>query len=181
MTAFVKPMLTSALAVGCLAVAGGAQQPPRPAPPAPPAAPSQHAFPWVAGEQGGVTVLQATPGQPPAVARTFSNGMLSLSGPGDRFFAFAGSADDVKAQQLTKKLVEAKSDEEKDKLRGDIKAALEKAFAERQKRHEDQIKQLEDQVKKLKKIVSDRQEAKGEIIADRMKQLEKDAKGLGWQ
>lgn len=98
-----------------------------------------------------------------------------------RVFGFMGSQEDVKAQQLTKKLVEAKSDEEKDKLRGEVKAALEKAFAERQKRHEDQIKQLEDQVKKLKKIVSERQENKGEIIADRMKQLEKDAKGLGWQ
>ncbi|MFO0848854.1 MAG: hypothetical protein U0871_09915 [Gemmataceae bacterium] len=181
MTAFVKPMLTSALAVGCLAVAGGAQQP---TPPAPPAAPALPAFAPVAG-QGGVAVIQTVPGQP-ATVRNVQGNALTLA-PGSwsaneaRVFGFMGSADDVKAQQLTKKLVEAKTDEAKEKLRDEIKAALEKAFAERQKRHEDQIKQLEEQVKKLKKIVSERQENKGEIIADRMKQLEKDAKGLGWQ
>ena len=82
--------------------------------------------------------------------------------------------------QLAKELANAKSDTEKEKLHDKLVEALNKAFDERQTRQEQEIKALEAQVKKLKEMVSKRQEAKKDIIADRVKQLEREAKGLGW-
>jgi hypothetical protein len=182
MTAFVKPMLMSALGVSCLAIAGTAQMPTPFAPPPPP-----ESVVGLVGQPAPVAVARPTP---PATVRVlgdqggtyrFAPGTAAWSGNEARvLFGFAASAEDAKAAELTRKLLAAKSDDEKDKLRDQIKAALDKAFSERQKAHEEQIKGLEEQLKKLKKMVSDRQDAKAEIIADRMKQLEKDAKGLGW-
>jgi len=87
---------------------------------------------------------------------------------------------DTHAVQLAKQIVEAKTDAEKDKLKDKLKETLNKQFDDRQKRHEKELEALEAQVKKLKEMVSKRQENKKEIIEERTKQLEREAKGLGW-
>jgi hypothetical protein len=84
------------------------------------------------------------------------------------------------ANELARKLREAKTDAEKDKLKARLTETLEKQFDLRQKRHTTEIENLEAQVKKLKELVQKRQEARRDIISKRMDQLQREAEGLGW-
>jgi hypothetical protein len=163
MTAFVKPSLFAGLCVGCLALSGGAQtSAPVPTPPAPVSPP---------------IVLQATP----AVAGQGTFAPLATTVQNDRvFYAYGFGAADGEALKLARQIQDAKSDEAKEKLRDKMKDVLDKAFEDRQKRHEKEIENLESQVKKLKEMVSKRKENKREIIDERVKQLTRDAAGLGW-
>lgn len=161
MKSFVKSALFSALGVGCLAIGSGAQTPA----PQPPALPAQPA-PAIFGQ--GTTAF--APGAYTGRFTTTENGTTVW---------YAGSHDH-ETMALAKQLAGAKTDSEKEKLHDKLIEALNKAFDERQDRQEKEIKALEAQVKKLKEMVSKRQEAKKEIIADRVKQLEREAKGLGW-
>ena len=87
---------------------------------------------------------------------------------------------DAEAIRLTRQLTDAKTDADKDKLKEKLKDLLVKQFDERQKRHEKELEALEAQVKKLKEMVNKRQDNKREIIDERIKQLQRDAQGLGW-
>ena len=84
------------------------------------------------------------------------------------------------AEQLAQQLAAAKSDSDRDKIKGQLSETLEKQFDERQKRHEQEIKALEAQVKQLKDLVDKRQENRREIIGARLNQIVKEAQGLGW-
>ncbi len=161
MTSFVKPVLFAGLCVGCLALGGGAQTPAPPTAPAPPTP--------------AVVVGSVGQGEFP-----FTD--ITLPGvPGGRvWYAHGFGAADAEALKLARQLAEAKSDAEKEKLRDKMKEVLDKAFEERQKRHEKEIEQLEAQVKRLKEMVAKRKEAKREIIEERIKQLQREAAGLGW-
>jgi hypothetical protein len=163
MIALVKPSLFAGLCVGCLALNGGAQ-PPVPAPPAPPVTVIQ-ATPSVAGQGGSYRVA-------PLAATAGSDGRT--------FYAYGFGAADAESLKLARQINDAKTDEDKEKLRGKLEDILDKAFAERQKRHEKEIEALEAQVKKLKAMVDKRGKNKREIIDERVKQLERDAAGLGW-
>ncbi len=81
---------------------------------------------------------------------------------------------------LAQQLAAAKSDSDREKLKGQLAEVLEKQFDQRQKRHEEEIKQLEAQIKKLKDLVDKRQENRREIIASRLDQIVKESQGLGW-
>ena len=169
MTAFVKPLMLSVFAAGSLALAGGQQEAPQP--PQPPAGPG---LPGMGG-RGGTAVGRSGPGGEGG----------GFFGPGG-LFGEAGLApmrpfgDDPWLRKAAKELAEASRDDVRDKLRGQIKEALAKAFDERQKGQEKQVEELEKQVKRLKETVGKRKEAKADIIADRLTALEKEAKGLGW-
>jgi hypothetical protein len=166
MTAFVKPLMVCGFAVGSLAVAGGQQFPD---PPQPPAAPTPPSLPATAGRPALMTTADG-------VVYAQGGGFGGSFGRG----GFSPFGDDPRTKELVKKLVDAKDDEVKEKLRGELKTALAKAFDDRLKNQEKQVEELEKQLKKLKEMVGKRKEAKAEIIADRMTALEKDAKGLGW-
>lgn len=84
------------------------------------------------------------------------------------------------ASELARKLREAKSEVDKDKLRTLLTEALDHQFDLRQKRHKAEIENLEAQVKKLKDLVQKRQDARREIISKRLDQLQREAEGLGW-
>ncbi len=162
MRRFVKPALFAILAVGCLALGSGAQQPTPPAPPT---------VPPIPGSATGRTITKG--------GGTYEE----LVAPGgQRYYSVLWNHDatDAMAGVIAKQLVEAKTDAEKEQLKGKLKETLNKQFDDRQKRHEKEIEALEAQVKKLKEMVSKRQENKKEIIEDRTKQLEREAKGLGW-
>jgi hypothetical protein len=169
MTAIAKPSLFAGLCVGCLALGGGAQTSapvpapvPTPAPPAPSAAVFQ-ATPAVAGQGGSYRVAPLT------VAN------------GDRMiYAYGFGTSDAEALKLARQINDAKTEDAKEKLREKMKDVLDKAFESRQKRHEKEIESLEAQVKKLKEMVAKRKDNKREIIDDRIKQLLRDAAGLGW-
>jgi hypothetical protein len=84
------------------------------------------------------------------------------------------------ASQLARQIVDAKTEVEKEKLKDALKETLNKQFDSRQKHHEKEIADLEAQLKKLKEMVAKRQENKKEIIDEKLKQLEREARGLGW-
>jgi hypothetical protein len=98
------------------------------------------------------------------------------------FWAVTGEASGLssQAEQLAQQLAAAKSDSDRDKIKGQLAEILEKQFDERQKRHEEELKALETQVKKLKDLVDKRQENRRDIIRARLAQIEKEAQGLGW-
>jgi len=84
------------------------------------------------------------------------------------------------AEMLAQQLGTARSDSDRDKIKGQLSELLEKQFNERQKRHEAEIKQLEEQIKKLKDLVDKRQENRHQIITDRLNQIVRESQGLGW-
>jgi hypothetical protein len=84
------------------------------------------------------------------------------------------------ANDLVRKLGEAKTDNEKEKVKTKLSEVLEKQFDLRQKRHNQQIEALEAQVKKLKELVGKRQENRKDIVSKRLDQLQREAQGLGW-
>jgi hypothetical protein len=84
------------------------------------------------------------------------------------------------AEQLARRLADAKSDSDRDKIKGDLRDMLEKQFELRQRRHEQEIEALEAQVKKLKDLVRRRSDNRREIVAKRLDQIVSDAEGLGW-
>ena len=140
---------------------------PTPVPPAPPGAPAVLAPP-----------VPAPPGQHATMRNAFYR-------PGSQpFFAYSFSADENnlshQAEQFAQQLAAAKSDSDRDKIKGQLTELLEKQFDQRQKRHEEEIKQLEAQIKKLRDQIDKRQENRREIIGARLDQILKEAQGLGW-
>jgi hypothetical protein len=84
------------------------------------------------------------------------------------------------AEQLAHQLAAARSDSDREKIKGQLAELLGKQFDQRQKRHGDEIKKLEDQIKKLRDLVDKRQENRSEIISARLNQIVKESQGLGW-
>lgn len=181
MTAFVKAMLMSALAVGCLSLGGGAQQPSAPpAPPPPPVLPVPGVAPTIITTKDGTTrLIQGVGGDSYFSGEAVKAYTLAKGAEGGRL-VFSTFAEDGKARALAQKIVDAKSDSEKDKLKEQLNEMLTKAFTERQAVHNKQIEALEAQLKKLKQMVAKREDNKREIIEERTKQLLNEAQGLGW-
>jgi hypothetical protein len=84
------------------------------------------------------------------------------------------------ASEMTRQLSSAKSDSDREKLKGQLSTLLEKQFELRQQRHRKEIESLEGQVKKLRDLVDKRQENRREIIAKRLDQIVQESQGLGW-
>jgi hypothetical protein len=91
----------------------------------------------------------------------------------------AGSFDQ-ESEQLARQLAQAKSDDDRDKLKAKLGEVLGKQFDQRQRRHQAEIQALEAQVKKLRDLVEKRQENRREIIARRLEQILRESQGLGW-
>jgi hypothetical protein len=83
-------------------------------------------------------------------------------------------------EKLARQLAKAKTEGERENVRGKLNDLLEKQFDERQKRHKAESEALEAQVKKLKDLISTRNENRKEIINRRLEQIVRDAQGLGW-
>jgi hypothetical protein len=111
-------------------------------------------------------------------------GGTTVYGAGQPHFYYAFTPEESQlsqqAEQLARQFAEAKSDGDRDKIKGQLSEILEKQFDQRQKRHEEEIKQLEAQIKKLKDLVDKRQENRREIIGARLNQIVKESQGLGW-
>jgi hypothetical protein len=136
----------------------------------------------------------------PAVSSPFSIGQPAATTPppggprgygvpgtfGNHFWADSshGAGEEAnlsrQAEQLARRLADAKSDSDRDKIKGDLRDVLEKQFELRQRRHEQEIEALEAQVKKLKDLVRRRSDNRREIVAKRLDQILSEAEGLGW-
>jgi hypothetical protein len=86
----------------------------------------------------------------------------------------------MEADQLARQIGQAKTDDDKEKLKAKFTVVLDKQFDQRQRRHESEIQSLEAQVKKLKELVRLRNDKRREIVAQRLEQVLRDAQGLGW-
>ena len=166
MKAYTKVLILAALGVSCLTLNTGAQQPlvienvrTQPAPPPMPAPFVQPAYP-----------------PPPMSFPSGSRQVLMQPEYGTAIFTRA----DGETLNLTKQLSEAKTDGDKEKIKEKLKELLLKQFDEKQKRNEKELEALEAQVKKLKEMVGKRQDNKKDIVEERVKQLQRDALGLGW-
>ena len=168
MKAYAKVLILAALGVSCLTLNTGAQQPATV-----PLLPAQTASPTV----GNIAPLAF----PPAIAylNPLQWGERLTTAGNTNVYGFI-TAVDGETFNLTKQLSDAKTDGDKDKLKDNLKELLVKQFDDRQKRHEKELEALEAQVKKLKEMVGKRQENKKDIVEERMKQLQRDALGLGW-
>jgi hypothetical protein len=100
----------------------------------------------------------------------------STLGYGNQFNQLAAGETEKLARQLAK----AKTEGERENLRGKLNDLLEKQFDERQKKHKAESEALETQVKKLKDLIATRNENRKEIINRRLEQIVRDAQGLGW-
>lgn len=134
--------------------------------------------------QDVVTRVSAPPPPPagPLLAPTAPGAPMrdAIYGPQHINLWVQGDGLSHQAEQLAQQLAAARSDSDRDKLKGQLAEVLEKQFDQRQKRHEEEIKQLEAQIKKLKDLVDKRQENRREIIARRFDQIVKESQGLGW-
>jgi hypothetical protein len=143
----------------------------------------------------GLAVLTVTvyaqsvaPKADPSIATDKSNSLFGPFDPGVNWsgygVAFKYQAEEQtlsrEANDLVRKLGEAKTDNDKEKVKGKLGDVLEKQFDLRQKRHNQQIEALEAQVKKLKELVEKRKENRKEIVSKRLDQLQREAQGLGW-
>ena len=168
MKAYTKVLILAALGVSCLTLNTDAQQLPAgqntPAQPVVPQLPSAFAQPAYLPPPAtyGVTRIE--------------DGLTGNTAT----WSFSHNPVDGETLNLTKQLSDAKTDGDKDKIKEKLKELLLKQFDEKQKRHEKELEALEAQVKKLKEMVGRRQDNKKDIVEERMKQLQRDALGLGW-
>jgi hypothetical protein len=180
-----KPVLLLFIAaVASTALVASAQTP----------APAPYVITSTSDDAPAVAVVPPVPPQPPAPPGAFPSAdvfaprpdvfaprPVPVRGARNQFFY---SPDDGgpsrQAEALAQQLAAARSDSDRDKIKGQLTELLEKQFDQRQKRHEEEIKQLEAQVKKLKDLVDKRQENRREIISRRLDQIVKESQGLGW-
>ena len=122
----------------------------------------------------------ARPCRPPTAPHPADRNAYFGSRP--QYFTFSVDENNLshQAEQFAQQLAAAKSDSDREKIKGQLTDLLEKQFDQRQKKHEDEIKQLEAQIKKLKDTVDKRHENRREIISARLNQIVKESQGLGW-
>jgi hypothetical protein len=110
----------------------------------------------------------------------FATGGFSFSGQGPHGASAEELSLSIEADQVVRQFGQAKTADDKDKLKVKLTQVLDKQFDQRQRRHESEIEALEAQVKKLKELIRLRNEMRREIVAKRSEQLLRDAEGLGW-
>lgn len=94
--------------------------------------------------------------------------------------AQAFAAADQKTRELLGKYSATEDAAERTKLVERLTAAVSEQFDSRQAIREEELKRLEEQLKKLKGLHDRRVAEKSQIIEDRVRQLLRDADGLGW-
>lgn len=92
--------------------------------------------------------------------------------------------DEIKMDQQSNQMGEdyrkATSQEEKDRIRGNLKTLLNQLFDVREKNKEAEIKHLEDQLTRLKTTMADRRKNKDQIVQNRLEELLDEGKSLRW-
>jgi TolA-binding protein len=105
--------------------------------------------------------------------------------PGQRFFNnFAEQQVQGPNPQRTHELLsqynQTEDEAERAKIVKELTAVAAEEFDARQESREKQLQQLEEQLKKLRSVHARRAKEKDEIVRDRVRQLLRDADGLGW-
>jgi hypothetical protein len=87
---------------------------------------------------------------------------------------------DAQARDLLTRYNETEGQNDREKIVEDLTKIVSAQFDARQDSRELELKQLEEQVKKLRAMHERRAKEKEQIIKDRVRQLLRDAEGLGW-
>jgi len=83
-------------------------------------------------------------------------------------------------QRLVSEYRQTEDEKERGWIAGELSKAIAKHFDIRQETRERELKQLEAQVRRLRELHDKRTKEKGQIVQDRVRQLLRDADGLGW-
>jgi hypothetical protein len=125
---------------------------------------------------------QAAPGTGrPGVALPAPNAPGGYGASGWTYYpAPAHSEQEAKAREIITKYKATEDEKERGKLVDDLTTAVSEQFDARQEAREGELKQLEEQLRKLRELHARRAKGKDEIVRDRVRQLLRDADGLGW-
>jgi hypothetical protein len=92
--------------------------------------------------------------------------------------------DEIKMDQESNRLGEeyrkTGSQEEKDRIRGNLKTVLNQLFDVREKNKQAEVKHLEEQLAKLKSTMADRKKNKEQIVQNRLEDLIDEGNGMRW-
>jgi flagellar motility protein MotE (MotC chaperone) len=94
--------------------------------------------------------------------------------------AQAAAAADQKTRELVAKYSQTENEDERAKIVEQLTSAVGEQFEAKQEARQQELKRLEEQLKKLRQLHDRRASEKSQIIEDRVKQLLRDADGLGW-
>jgi len=83
-------------------------------------------------------------------------------------------------QRLVTEYRQTEDEKERGWIAGELSKAIAKHFDIRQEARERELKQLEVQMRKLRELHDKRMKEKEQIVQDRVRQLLRDADGLGW-
>lgn len=83
-------------------------------------------------------------------------------------------------RDLIAKYGETTDSGERETIRDQLNDVLTKHFEVRQQIRESELEELEAQVQRLRELHNRREQAKDQIVRDRLQQLLRDAEGLGW-
>jgi hypothetical protein len=111
----------------------------------------------------------------------FRQGVTSHIGQNERTAEHqALSEQEAETLRLIAAYRESESDKERDAIAADLSKAIATQFDLRQAARDRELKQLEEQLRKLRELHEKRAGQKNRIIEDRVRQLLRDADGLGW-
>jgi hypothetical protein len=164
-----RVLLIGGLAAAALTIAAAGAALSQAPPPAQPARVAVPVPPSAANYSGGAFAY--TPGQ-----NVYSYGFQAVSSEQ----AQAAAALEQKSRELLAKYTATEDSDEKAKVVEQLTAAVGEQFDARQGIRQQELKRLEEQLKKLRALHDRRATEKSQIIEDRVKQLLRDADGLGW-
>jgi hypothetical protein len=81
---------------------------------------------------------------------------------------------------LVREYAQAKEEGQREKVKANLSAALEKQFDLQQKRRSEEVARIEAELKKLRELMRKRTDARQTIVEKRLDQLLREAEGLGW-
>ncbi len=136
----------------------------------------------------GTSSAQQAPGDP-AIRRDKGNFFQAVTAPpGTVYVAPAWSSQqyqvsheqDAKTRELVSQYNATDDEKTRAKVLEDLSKAVSEQFDSRQEARETELKQLEEQLRKLRELHARRAKEKDQIVRDRVRQLLRDADGLGW-
>ena len=87
---------------------------------------------------------------------------------------------EVRTTKLLSEYKRATDEKDRAKVLDDLTKVVSEQFETRQTNRERELKELEDHVRKLRELHQRRAKEKDQIVRDRVRQLLRDAEGLGW-
>lgn len=118
-------------------------------------------------------------GGPPGMGAMMSSGPPAVD-PELQAEQEALAEQEAETRRLVGEYSRTEDEVERGAIARELTAVIARQFATRQEARERELKQIEAQVRKLRELHDRRTKQKDEIVQDRVRQLLRDADGLGW-